>query len=312
MGLHPIQRRLISSSDASSQADLFDFPAASGTIVNVASVPQRSPFRYPGGKTWLVPSIRRWLKSLPRRPEVLLEPFAGGAIVGLTVVFEGLADRVVLVELDEQVAAVWETVLSNDSDWLVKRILSFQLTIDNVRRELDIEATSTKGRAFQTILKNRTYHGGILAPGSSLMKSGENGKGISSRWYPKTLAGRIEAIGHCRDKIEFIGGDGIEAIRKYASITRCAMFIDPPYSVAGKKAGIRLYKHSALDHDMLFSEASRVIGDVILTYDNDAQVLHLASRYGFVSRTISMKNTHHAQMTELILGRNLDWLDRYQ
>ncbi len=35
-----------------------------GHIVNVASVPQRSPFRYPGGKTWLVPRIRQWLKSL--------------------------------------------------------------------------------------------------------------------------------------------------------------------------------------------------------------------------------------------------------
>ena len=23
-------------------------------VVNVASVPQRSPFRYPGGKTWLI------------------------------------------------------------------------------------------------------------------------------------------------------------------------------------------------------------------------------------------------------------------
>ena len=31
--------------------------------VNVASVPQRSPFRYPGGKTWLIPHIRRWLTS---------------------------------------------------------------------------------------------------------------------------------------------------------------------------------------------------------------------------------------------------------
>jgi hypothetical protein len=31
--------------------------------VNVASVPQRSPFRYPGGKTWLIPYIRSWLAS---------------------------------------------------------------------------------------------------------------------------------------------------------------------------------------------------------------------------------------------------------
>jgi len=75
-------------------------------IVNVASVPQRSPFRYPGGKTWLVPRVRHWLFSLPRRPEEFIEPFAGGAIIGLTVAAEGLANHVTLVELDEQVAAV--------------------------------------------------------------------------------------------------------------------------------------------------------------------------------------------------------------
>lgn len=27
-------------------------------VINVATVPLRSPFRYPGGKTWLVPRIR--------------------------------------------------------------------------------------------------------------------------------------------------------------------------------------------------------------------------------------------------------------
>src|SRR5437867_836556 len=51
--------------------------------VNVASVPQRSPFRYPGGKTWLVPYVRSWLSGRPERTSLLVEPFAGGAIVGL-------------------------------------------------------------------------------------------------------------------------------------------------------------------------------------------------------------------------------------
>jgi DNA adenine methylase len=60
-------------------------------IVNVASVPLRSPFRYPGGKTWLVPRIRRWLASLPSKPDEFVEPFTGGGIVGLTVAFEDLA-----------------------------------------------------------------------------------------------------------------------------------------------------------------------------------------------------------------------------
>ena len=51
------------------------------SVVNVSSIPQRSPFRYPGGKTWLVPLVRQWLRSLPRRPALLVEPFAGGAIL---------------------------------------------------------------------------------------------------------------------------------------------------------------------------------------------------------------------------------------
>jgi DNA adenine methylase len=32
-------------------------------VINVASVPKRSPFRYPGGKTWLIPTVRNWLKQ---------------------------------------------------------------------------------------------------------------------------------------------------------------------------------------------------------------------------------------------------------
>jgi hypothetical protein len=79
-------------------------------VVNVASVPQLGPFRYPGGETWLVPRLRRWLSSKNRRPTELLEPFADDGIVSLTVAFEGLAERVIMVELDELLAAVWRTI----------------------------------------------------------------------------------------------------------------------------------------------------------------------------------------------------------
>ena len=93
--------------------------------INVASVPQRSPFRYPGGKTWLVPYFRRWMKSFETRPHTLIEPFVGGGIISLTTAFEKLADRVIMVELDEQVASVWESILDGNAGWLAKEILSF-------------------------------------------------------------------------------------------------------------------------------------------------------------------------------------------
>ena len=69
--------------------------------VNVASVPQRSPLRYPGGKTWLVPQIRKFLESLDFRPEVFVEPFAGGGIASLTAVMERVEGRTALGRLDD-------------------------------------------------------------------------------------------------------------------------------------------------------------------------------------------------------------------
>ncbi len=102
----------------------------------MASVPQRSPFRYPGGKTWLVPRVRQWLRAQPTRPGLLLEPFAGGGIVSLTAAFERLANRVHMVELDPQVAAVWQTILSEDAAWLGEAIVNFSLTPDNAMNAL--------------------------------------------------------------------------------------------------------------------------------------------------------------------------------
>jgi DNA adenine methylase len=278
-------------------------------IVNVATVPLRSPFRYPGGKSWLVPRIRQWLASLRQRPAEFIEPFAGGAIAGLTVALEDLADRVTLVEVDEQVAAVWHTILSDDDGgkWLANEIMNFDLTLDAVKAALQETAVTTRQKAFQTILKNRVYRGGILAPGAAPLKHGENGKGIKSRWYPGTLKKRILDIVTVRDRITFIEGDGLAVIRLNAARADTVFFIDPPYTAAGKRAGTRLYTHHELDHEELFRLASEIAGDFLMTYDEADGIRDLAHRYGFDTELIAMKSTHHATMKELLIGRNLDW-----
>lgn len=289
------------------QKDLFGDPLPE-RVVNVASVPHRSPFRYPGGKTWLVPRLRQWLRHLRDKPDRFVEPFAGGAIIGLTVAFERLAEKVVLVELDDSVAAVWQTILSDENEWLAQRIEDFELTENSVRKALSETSQSIRDSAFKTILKNRTFHGGILAPGSSLIKFGENGKGISSRWYPKTIAGRIRDIYSIRENIEFVHGDGIASIRELSCNPQNVFFIDPPYTAAGKRAGSRLYLHHALDHQLLFSTTSEVTGDFLMTYDNAEALISMSKEHKFETRTIAMKNTHHAVMNELLIGRDLSWV----
>src|SRR5689334_9213446 len=133
------------------------------TIVNVAQIPQRSPLRYPGGKTWLIPHVRAWLKSLPKKPKLFIEPFTGGGIVSLTVAFEDLADHVIMAELDHSVAALWKTMLSaEDNQWLADQVIGFDMTLENLRSELAQFPTTERELAFQTFLRNRTNHGGIL------------------------------------------------------------------------------------------------------------------------------------------------------
>ena len=48
-----------------------------------------------------------------------------------------------------------------------------------------------------------------------------------------------------------------------------------------------------------------------MTYDNADEVKIMARKHGFQMRLIPMKNTHHATMEELVIGKNLTWMDRY-
>lgn len=289
------------------QLDLF---IDTSKVVNVASVKHRSPFRYPGGKTWLVPRIIQWLKNKEVKPEHFIEPFAGGAIIGLTVAFENLASHVTIIELDAQVASVWETIFTNsEGEWLAKRIETFEFNAENVNSILQGSDLSIRDKAFQTILQNRTAHGGILAPGAGLLKHGENGKGIASRWYPQTLARRIRDLITIRDRITFFHGDAFPVIENYTKAENAVFFVDPPYTAGnGKRAGSRLYNHFLIDHERLFSLFENSQADFILTYDNDEYIVEMANRHHLDYSQIAMQNTHLSKMTELVLGKNLSWM----
>lgn len=286
---------------AASQAPLrIEQVEAKPHIVNVASVPQLSPFRYPGGKTWLVPEIRRWVSASDSRPALFIEPFAGGAIASLTAAAEQRADHVLFCELDHRVAAVWHTVLG-DAEALCRRIMEFELTASRVRSLLAADPDDPLELAFQTIVRNRVQHGGIMAPGASLMKEGENGRGIRSRWYPLTLVRRIRAIQHVKDRLSFYEGDGLDLIERHLERPDVCFFVDPPYTAGGARAGRRLYAHNELEHDRLFDLMAHVRGRFLMSYDDAPEVLDMALRRGFAVRRIPMKNTHHERKMELLI-----------
>lgn len=275
---------------------------------NISSVTLRSPFRFPGGKTWLIPHIRQWLSLRTTPISEFCEPFAGGAIVALTVAAEGLAEKVLMSEADPKIAAVWRAILDGHGSWLANRISKFHLTRRSLHRTLGSNARSVNQIAFQTILRNRTFRGGILAEGSRPLKRGENGNGIKSRWYPQTLKARILAIAELSDRISFIEGDGLELIKKRSRRKDVAFFLDPPYVASEKKAGSRLYSKFDVNHEELFTVANAVSGDFLMTYEDSPEIRSLATRYRFQMRLVAMRNAHHVRMNELLISRDLKWI----
>ncbi len=226
------------------------FPVSRLPAVNVAQVPQRSPLRYPGGKTWLIPHIRHWLRET--HPQTLIEPFAGGGIVSLTAVSEDLVETAVMIEKDRDVAAFWRCALSGTND-LQERIRGFVPTRDSVREIEEQSCDTPEDHGWRTLVLNRTRRGGVLAHGASFTRKGENGKGLASRWYADTLIARLDAIDNISARITFTEGDAMTLLPDLIT-DGVALFVDPPYTAqGGKKAGTRLYRWSDIDHAALFA-----------------------------------------------------------
>lgn len=300
--LFPVLSSVPPSAAASSAVG--PIPVSPIPAVNVATVPQRSPLRYPGGKTWLIPHIRAWLDTFGGPPPVLVEPFAGGAIVSLTAVAEGLADRCVMAELDPEVAAFWKAALGF-APALADRVRHFVPTHDSVAALAAEEPTDTLDRGFRTLVLNRTRRGGILANGASVSKHGENGKGILSRWYPETICHRLELIAEYSGKIQFRETDGLDLLAQSLNDLgeEAVAFVDPPYSAGGKRAGTRLYNYCDIDHARLFRILSEHRSDFLMTYDLAPEIEFLVRRHRFHAVRVIMKNTHHARVPELVITR---------
>ena len=270
--------------------------------VNVACVPQYSPLRYPGGKTWLIPHIRAWLGNFSKPPRLLLEPFAGGGIVSLTAVIEQLVQRCLMAELDRDVAAFWHAALRHGPE-LCNRIMRFNPTRDTVNDLSAMHSRDLIEHGFRTLVLNRTRRGGILAPGASLSREGENGKGVSSRWYPETLTRRLLKITEHVTRIGFCETDGMVLLEALLANRDpgFVVFVDPPYTAGGKRAGKRLYAHSQIDHPRLFKMLAESGANFLMTYDRAPEIEALIRKYGFSAVQVFMKNTHHARVPELVI-----------
>lgn len=156
-------------------------------------------------------------------------------------------------------------------------------------------------RGFRTLVLNRTRRGGILASGAASIRRGEDDKGIASRWYPDTLASRLEAICQHADRIKLLERDSTEMMHDLlrSGGEDTAVFVDPPYT-----AGRRLYTYYELDHERLFKVLADRRANVLMTYDATPEIVRLVGHFRLHAVRVSMRTAHHRDRVELVITRD--------
>ena len=281
-----------------------------------------SILRYPGGKGRFAKTLERFV--VESKCDTMIEPFAGGAAAGLTLLKNGVIKKLILVELDPRVAAFWIKV--RDDKGFSKQIKEFKYARklgpndeeqkedsdleerrDNLLKEL--EELEKNDLGMWTLVKNRCSFGGYLdggllvqgfgRPAAKYDKSGNRlneyryYEGVGSQWNGETLAEKVSKIHEWfvarPSKIEFIQGDALKVLPEYSG---AFAFIDPPYSVKDDDPGVDLYQENKLDHEKLFKILQTRKTPWLATYNNSAEVRKLAGDHGCVCHEVNMSRLH--------------------
>ncbi|MFO1475515.1 MAG: hypothetical protein U1F98_02545 [Verrucomicrobiota bacterium] len=235
-----------------------------------------TPFLFPGARPWVRSAVAAWLRSLPVRPALFIEPFAGPGAVALAVAELGLADRVLLVEGSPELAAFWSALFGKAWPDLRRKILRFKPSRKSVVRELKRRPGGKAGLAFQALVRNRFQQGGSLLPGVQPLRRGS----FKLFWRPNALLSRIAKIQALAPRLQFVAADGFKAMEDHLFRQQVAFFVDAPLRPGESAGGPRPYRHAVADLTRVFKIASCAWGDGLLLLPRSAEVSRLAAEHG--------------------------------
>lgn len=230
-----------------------------------------SPLRYPGGKSTLTNYVRLLLKDNDLFDGIYVEPFAGGAGIALSLLYNECVSKIIINDLNYSIYAFWYSVL-NHSDELCSLIETVDLTVDEWLKQKQIQRSSDVTileLGFSTFFLNRTNRSGII-DGGVIGGMDQSGKWkINARFNKVELVKRIEKIVRYKDRITLYNLDAIDLIKNILPglPSKTLVYLDPPYY----KKGQDLYQNhlSHQDHENLASLIKNLENVLwLLTYDN--------------------------------------------
>lgn len=247
------------------------------TVGSAARYP--SPLRYPGGKG----KVANFLKLVLIRNSLVgidyVEPYAGGASIALTLLFEDYVSNAHINDLNSGVYQFWRLVL-DDPDSLCRKIRAARLTMDewNRQKQTYADPSSThEDLAFATFFLNRTNRSGIIARGGVIGGNDQSGKWkIDARFNKESLCSRIMKVARFGSRLTVTNLDAGELLNQNPQRTSPALhYLDPPYYLKGSRLYDNFYTHA--DHIAVSTAVKGMTGPWVVSYDADPEILSMYS-----------------------------------
>lgn len=241
-----------------------------------------SPLRYPGGKARLARYIHSVFEKNLLVDGCYVEPFAGGAAVGLSVLFLEFASRIYLNDIDKSVYSFWKAVLNHPEE-LCKTIHDRKATVSEWKRQRAISLTPSGHGivelGFSTFFLNRTSRSGIIEGSGPI--GGFDQKGnykIDARYNKSNLIERIQTIAQYKNRISLSNDDAEVFLRNICSELpeQSLIYLDPPYYLQGSALYTNYYEPK--DHARLARFVqNRIKQRWMVSYDDVPSVRRLYS-----------------------------------
>jgi len=231
-----------------------------------------SPLRYPGGKSSLTGFLGRALEARNLLGATYVEPFAGGAGAGISLLLQERVARIVINDLDPAVYAFWSAVTTRGEEF-IERLENVPLTLEEWRLQRGVysrgplDTVNTFDLGFAFFYLNRTNRSGVINAGVIGGQAQSGTYKIGARFNRDGLTSRIRSIFAKRDSIEVTSLDGRAVIERFATASNTLMYVDPPYVQMGGSLYLNSFKET--DHALLATCLNRNAGaNWILTYDD--------------------------------------------
>jgi DNA adenine methylase len=233
-----------------------------------------SPFRYPGSKAKLLPSIMIYLDQILEGAANFSDAFVGGGSVLLEVATKYPKIQLFANDKDRWVYCFWK-VLANEDRTQLDQLLQLMETTPTIQlfnqMRKPFDETDEVACAYRCIFFNRTTFSGIARSGPIGGQEQKSKWTVDCRYNYKKLKAKIEK---CHNLLKSRTIVENKDILDYDFMTKFEdpMYLDPPYYVKGDM--LYTEKMSSFDHQKM-ADLLKYRPAWVLSYDDCPEIRQL-------------------------------------